>query len=424
MKIMSEKHTQLKKLLLIILITSLLIMAHVHAQSNIEDQIKRVENGLRRNWSDLPWEKKMNLVDRMNYYNVPGVSITFIDNFDISWTKAYGTIKVDTDIAVTEETLFQAASMSKPVTATMVLYYVQEGKLDLDAPVNNYLSEWKIPENTYTENNQVTVRQLLSHTAGLMEYTLPGYTSEPYPSLFQILLGEPPANTPPMEVVMPPGDQYVYSNFGYVILQQLLEDINSEPFETQANRLILDKLDMTFSSFSQPLEEDQAMRAAIGHRSNGVMLAEGWRVYPEQGAAGLWTTSNDLSKFVIELMLSKHDEPNKILSQSMIETMFSEPLEDSGGLGLGVEDEGGDLKYFLHKGANEGFKGIFVGYYELGQGVVVLTNSDNGDLFYEEVMKSFSFEYGWVKEGFSFSQGLLFLVGICLLFLIVRKVRS
>jgi CubicO group peptidase (beta-lactamase class C family) len=420
---MTEKLTRSKSILLVIFFITILISSSVHAQPNIEDQIRRVENGLRRNWSDLPWEKKMNLVDRMNYYNVPGVSITFIDNFEISWTKTYGTKKVDTNDPVTEETLFQAASISKPVTAIMVLYYVQESILDLDAHGNDYLTEWKIPENTYTADNQVTIRQLLSHTAGLMEYTLPGYTSEPYPSLSQILMGEPPANTPPIQVVMPPGEQYVYSNFGYVILQQLLEDIRNEPFETQANGLILEKLGMTSSSFSQPLEESQEISAAFGHRSNGVMLAERWRVYPEQSAAGLWTTSKDLAKFVIEIMLSKHDESNKILSQNMIETMFSEPLEDSGGLGLGIEDEGSDLKYFLHKGANEGFKGIFVGYYELGQGVIILTNSDNGDLFYDEVMKSISFEYGWVREGFSFSQGLLYLVGLCILLYVVRKVR-
>jgi len=421
---MAENQTRLRTILLIIVITSILTITHIHAQPNIDDQIRRVENGLRHNWSDLPWEKKMNLVDRMNYHKIPGVSITIINNYEISWTKTYGSIKTDTDNPVTEETLFQAASISKPVTAMMVLFYVQEGRLDLDTPVNNYLTEWKIPENTYTADNQVTIRQLLSHTAGLMEYTLPGYTTEPYPSLTQILRGESPANTPPIEVIMPPGGQYVYSNFGYVVLQQLLEDITGERFEVLADRLILDELDMISSLFSQSLGEDVELISAVGHRSSGVMLAERWRVYPEQGAAGLWTTSNDLSKFVIEIMLSKHGESNKILSKDMVEIMFSKPLEDSGGLGLGVGDEGGVLKYVLHKGANEGFKGIFTGYYELGQGVVILTNSDNGDLFYEEVMKSVSFEYGWVREGFSVSQGLSFLVGVCVVFLLVRKARS
>jgi CubicO group peptidase (beta-lactamase class C family) len=398
-----------------------LISSLVHAQSGVKDQIERVENGLRSNWSDLPWEKKMNLVDRMNYHNIPGLRITVIDNFEISWTKEYGTIKEGED-AITEESLFQAASMSKPFTAVMVLYYVQEGILDLEAPVNNYLKDWKIPENEYTANNPVTIRQLLSHTAGLVEYTLPGYVSEPHPTLHQILLGESPANTPPIEVVRPPGELYVYSNFGYVILHQLLEDITGEPYEVQAETLILDRLDMSFSTFAQPLRDGLEEKAAIGHRSNGESMAEKWRVYPEQGAAGLWTTSNDLAKFVIEMMLSKHGESNKILSQSLIEKMFTEPLEDSGGLGLGVDDEGGDLKYFLHKGANEGFKGIFVGYYERGQGVVILTNSDNGDLFYDELMKSVSFEYGWVKEGFSYAQGLIIFTGILFIFLLIKHI--
>jgi CubicO group peptidase (beta-lactamase class C family) len=214
------------------------------------------------------------------------------------------------------------------------------------------------------------------------------------PSLIDILNGDPPANTSPIEVIMAPGQQYEYSNFGYVILHKLIEDISGESYETQAHTLFLDRLDMSSSSFSQPLDHDLVAKAATGYRSNGDELPEGWRVYPELGAAGLWASSDDLAKFVIELMLSIQGESNKVLSQGMVETMLSKPHPDSGGLGLGIGDDGGDLKYFLHKGANEGYKGIFVGYYELGQGVVILTNSDNGDLFYDELMKSISFEYG------------------------------
>jgi CubicO group peptidase (beta-lactamase class C family) len=353
----------------------------------------------------------------MNYYNISGVSITVIDNFEISWTKTYGTIKTGTTNPITEDTLFQAASISKPVTALMVLTYVDTGIIKLDDPVNNYLRDWKIPENEFTANNPVTIRQLLSHTAGLMEYTLPGYRSEPYPTLSEILKVVPPTNIPPIEVIEPPGGQNVYSNFGYIVLQQLLEDITGEPFENLAEELVFDKLGMNSSSFSQPLSEAQQLIAAVGHRSDGVPLAERWRVYPELGAAGLWTTSTDLAKLAIEVMLSKHGKSNKIISNGMVDTMLSKPLEDSTGLGLGVEDEGGDMKYFLHKGANEGFKGILVGYYERGQGVVILTNSDKGDIFYDEVLKSVSFEYGWFKEGFSYTQGFIMLLFIVFLFL-------
>jgi CubicO group peptidase (beta-lactamase class C family) len=163
---------------------------------------------------------------------------------------------------------------------------------------------------------------------------------------------------------------------------------------------------------------------AVGHRPSGVSLAERWRVYPEQGAGGLWTTSADLARFAVEVMLSKHGESNRVISSTMVDTMFIRPLEDSTGLGLGLGDDGGDLKYFLHKGATEGFKGVMVGYYERGQGVVILTNSDNGDLFYDEVLKSVSFEYGWVREGFSYTQGFILLFGIVFLFFIVRYVQS
>jgi CubicO group peptidase (beta-lactamase class C family) len=409
--------------LLVIVIIILMDVCLVFAQSNIDEKIVRVENGLVSDWNDPPW-RKMNLVDRMDHYNVSGATITVIDNFEISWTRTYGTIKTGTTDPVAEDTLFQAASLSKPVTALMVLHYVDQEMIDLDNPVNNYLKTWKIPDNEYTASNPVTIRQLLSHTAGLLEYGLPGYASEPYPTLSQILEGAPPANTPPIEVVRTPGEQYVYSNFGYIVLQRLLEDITGEQFETLAENLILDKLGMSSSTYTQPLREDLQDRAAVGHRSNGVPLAERWRVYPEQGAGGLWTTSADLAKFAVEVMLSKHGESNQVISSTMVDTMFSKPLEDSTGLGFGLGDDGGDLKYFLHRGANEGFKGIIVGYYERGQGVVILTNSDNGDLFYDEVLKSVSFEYGWVKKGFSYAHGFILLLSIVLIFFVVKHMRS
>jgi CubicO group peptidase (beta-lactamase class C family) len=306
----------------------------------------------------------------------------------------------------------------------MVLHYVEQGMMELDEPVNDYLGDWKIPENEYTAGSPVTLRQLLSHTAGLAEFGLPGYASGPYPTLSQILEGAPPANNPPVRVVRAPGERYVYSNLGYIVLQRLLEDVTGERFEALAEDLILGNLGMSSSTYAQPLGEDMQERAAVGHRPDGAPLAERWRVYPELGAGGLWTTSADLARFAVEVMLSKHGESNKVISSAMVDTMFTKPLEDSTGLGLGLGDDGGDLKYFIHKGATEGFKGVMVGYYERGQGVVILTNSDNGDLFYDEVLKSVSFEYGWVREGFSYSQGIILLFGVIFLFFAVKYVRS
>ena len=407
--------------LLVIAIIVMMGVYFVRAQPSTDERIRRVENGLVSDWNALPWSK-MNIIDRMAHYNVPGVTITVIDDFGIAWTRTYGTTGTRAADPVTGDTLFQAASISKPVTALMVLHYVDQGMMELDEPVNDYLKDWKIPDNEYTAGSPVTVRQLLSHTAGLAEYGLPGYASGPYPTLSQILEGAPPANTPPIRVVNAPGERYVYSNLGYIVLQRLLEDVTGEQFETLAEDLILDELGMSSSTYAQPLREDLQERAAVGHRPDGAPLAERWRVYPEQGAGGLWTTSADLAKFAIEVMLSKHGESNRVISSAMVDTMFTKPLEDSTGLGLGLGDDGGDLKYFLHKGGNEGFKGVMVGYYERGQGVVILTNSDNGDLFYDEVLKSVSFEYGWVREGFSYTQGFILLFGVVFLFFAVKYV--
>src|SRR5690349_24598513 len=130
--------------------------------------IQSVENGLLTAASvhGLP-RKSYNIMDRMKYFNVPGVSIAVINNGNIEWARGYGTMEMNGDQTVAPDTLFQAASISKPVSAMMVLKLAEQGKLDLDRDVNDFLSSWKIPENEYTEKNKVTLRGILSHTAGL-----------------------------------------------------------------------------------------------------------------------------------------------------------------------------------------------------------------------------------------------------------------
>lgn len=363
----------------------------------------------------------------MEHHNVPGVSVAVINNYEIEWVKAYGVLEAGKDDPVTPHTLFQAASISKPVSSTAALHYVDEGLLNLDEPVNNKLVLWKIPENEFTALEDVTLRHLLSHSAGFPTMNLYGYREgEPIPTLLQILEGVNPSTTPPIRVQAVPGAGYTYANSGFIVLQQLLTDATGKPFADLMQEIVLDPIGMDSSTFGQPLRGTLRDEAAIGHGIDGTPMEEKWRVFPEQAAGGLWTTPSDLARFAIEIMLSKRGQSHGILSQDIVAQMLT-PQIGGAGLGFGLGDDGGDRIYFMHKGANEGFKCVLVGYYERGQGVVIMTNSENGDALYEELLKSISIEYGWVEKGIGIQEAFIIVgaivIAICL-FLLWRIRRT
>jgi len=200
--------------------------------ASLAQRIERVENGL------LPpavvkgeTPAKMKLADRMRFYKTPAVSIALINDGRIEWARGYGMLEAGGKEQITPETLFQAASISKSLTAMLTLRLVEQGKLDLDSDVNKRLVSWKVPENEFTKEQKVTVRRLLAHTAGV---TVPGFlgyeVGETLPTLRQILDGEKPANSAPIRVDMTPGGKFRYAGGGYVILQQLIMDVSGKSF--------------------------------------------------------------------------------------------------------------------------------------------------------------------------------------------------
>jgi CubicO group peptidase (beta-lactamase class C family) len=211
-----------------------LVLAHLDygqsSDSTIERSIRRVEQGLLSSYGDPPW-KRMDLADRMAHYNVPGVSIAVINNNQVEWTKGYGVLEAGRSEPVTPGSLFQPASIAKLVVAVTALRYVERGALDLDEEVNRGLVSWRVPENEFTAAESVTLRRLLSHSAGVTVGGFRGYAlGEEVPGLRQILNGEWPANSPPVRVNIVPGTQHRYSGGGYVIVQQLLEDLTGRSF--------------------------------------------------------------------------------------------------------------------------------------------------------------------------------------------------
>jgi len=361
----------------------------------LNEKILRIENSLSPRLFIIGETEKANILSRMEHYKVPGVSVAVINNFKIEWAKGYGTKDVETTAPVDTETLFQAASISKPVAASAALHYVDEGLLDLDEDVNVKLVSWKVPENDFTVEKKVTLKGLLSHSAGLTVHGFPGYAQgREIPTLTQILNGEKPANTAPIRVDIIPGS-YRYSGGGYTVMQLLLIDVFKKPFPVQLKETVLDPVGMKRSTYEQPLPELLQDNAAVGHRRNNKPIKGKWHTYPEMAAAGLWTTPSDLCKFAIELMQSRAGRSNKLLSQAMTHEMLT-AVGSGGTYGLGLSLIGADDEFsFGHGGSNEGYRCYLVAYPEKGQGAAIMTNSDTGGQVIEEIRCALAAEYGW-----------------------------
>jgi len=389
------------KLSLAAMLICLRISALGQSPSSTKPDSERAEERLQKVISCLPppvivkgeQPSCTTLTQRMTELHVPGVSIAVIHNGSIEWTRGFGVTRTGGS-QVTEDTIFQAGSISKPLAAMAALHQVQSGKLSLDSDVNSQLVSWKVPEAPAANGKPVTLRELLTHTAGTTVHGFPGYRpDEPVPTLIQVLNGEKPANTPPIRVESEPGSKWNYSGGGYVIMQQLLLDATKEPFPKLIHDTVLAPIGMTHSTYEQPLPADLQKSAATPYEDSGDPIAGGAHTYPEMTAAGLWTTASDLARYCIEVERSLQGKANHVLSQKITEEMLT-PGKGDWGLGLQIGGSSED-RYFSHGGVNAGFEGLFVAYEKHGDGAVVLTNAQGGTRLAVDVMRSIANEYGW-----------------------------
>ena len=367
---------------------------HSAAPSAIEQHIQGVTSGLIGGIVIKGDEHAThNLADRMKELNVPGVSIAVLHEGKLEWARGFGARSIGGE-PINPDTLFQAASISKPISAMAALHLVQQGKLALDTDVNTYLTSWKFPSDPVTAGKPITLRELLTHTAGTTVHGFPGYSStEPVPTLVQVLNGEKPANTPPIKSEAPPGDHWQYSGGGFTIMQQMLIDVAKEPYPKLLYDSVLAPIGMTHSTYEQPLPVALRDNASTPYRGDGKPVEGGAHTYPEMAAAGLWTTPADLLRYAVEVQKSLQGKANDVLSQDMTRQMLT---PGKGHWGLGLEIGGSDGNpYFSHGGANEGFRCIFVAYEKTGEGAAVMTNGDAGGLLGDEIMHSIAAEYHW-----------------------------
>ena len=369
--------------------------AQKNPPAGVEERIRHVETGL----VSIPMGEgqaplQFNLQPLMEALKVPGLSVAVIDDFKLAWAKAYGVTEAGPSKPVTSTTLFQAGSISKPVAATCALYLVEHGKLSLDENVNQELKTWTVPENEFTATQKVTLRRLLSHSAGLTVHGFPGYaTDQPIPTLVQIFNGEKPANTAPIRVDLVPGSKFRYSGGGVTIEQQLIMDVTGKPFPQFMHDTVLGPIGMSESTYQQPLPSALAAQAASGTRADGKVIPGKWHIYPEMAAAGLWTTPTDLAKFAIEIAQSKNGKSNRVLSEAMTRQMLTPQIDDVGlGFFLGL---GRNPNAFGHDGSDEGFQAILIMIGDSGQGAAIMANSDNGIAVGQYLVNSIAKEYAW-----------------------------
>ena len=386
-------------------------MGQVHKADvalNNNAKIEQVENSLMELRDGKLAKVNMGLPARMQQYHVPGFSVAVINHYQIAWTKSYGVLEQGMLERVTADTLFAAGSISKPVSAAAALALVEEGHLHLDEDVNAKLRSWKVPENEFTKNEKVTLRRLLSHSAGLNEGGGPSYAvGEEWFTALQTLDAVPPTNSgssyrqaEPVRVEAVPGSRFLYSPGGYAIVTILMEDVEKTPFETILRDTIFRRLGMTSSTFEQPLPDRLLRRATTEHRDGGPL--EGKRRYfPGLAAGGLWTTPTDMAQFAIEIMLCWSGKSHKILSSTSVGEMLTCQVghydEKAGGQALGFWIQGqGKGFVFGHKGGTYGSSCQLVGFPATGQGAVIMANDrPGGEKLVPETLFAVGTVYGW-----------------------------
>jgi CubicO group peptidase (beta-lactamase class C family) len=394
--------------LIVAVITGLLLVGcgrSTHPQTRVlEDRVLRFENGfpiLTANGVLLG--KTTTLVERMEHYYVPGVSIAVINDYELEWAKGYGVLDAEESQPVTPETLFPAASIGKALTAVAAMQYIDMGLLDLDQSVSELLTGWKLPENEFTAQKDVTLRRLLSHTAGVSVSGFKGYLQgEELPTLTQLLDGEPPANNRPIRVDTVPGTKWRYSGGGYQVVEQLLVDVTGKSFPAIMQESILGPADMASTTYAAELPEELRSNTASAHGHWGQPIVGKWLNAPYMGAGAAWTTPTDLAKFANEIMLSISGQSNLLLSQEMANLMiapqaegipFMGPLSMDWGLGWQLNElmrercisHGGDIP--------EGYQTLLVAIPERGWGVVIMTNGANGDALRMEILYTLAVHY-------------------------------
>lgn len=460
-------------------------MTHIRSKESL---VSQVENQLQESKIQIAGtSERHNIIERMQKHKAPGVSITIVNGGEIAWSKDYGEMQSESST----QRLFQAGSISKPIAAAVVLA-LAEGrqvggqfiKLNLDQDVNELLTSWKIPPSEHTAVEKVTLRRVLSHTAGLSVHGFGGYPSsldaKRLPSNSQILKGGgiylsalpeletkqlpqyansyvlimnpspsklmkvdkeggltkvdmskenitaveiilksqksiilstkqmddliasgkytpekyPIAANSPVESIATPGEKLIYSGGGFQVLQQIITDVTGMEFSAVAREVLFSPLEMHSSGFELNFPRSKTIEVAKTCDPDGKLVEGGWQQYPQSAAAGLWSTSSDLARYIIGVQKAFHGEQESVISEAMAKEMLSLQKNSIHGLGPILNAKSEQFEFF-HSGMNNGYNAYFVGFPETKQGAVVMTNSNTGLDLIREIIPSIAEAYDW-----------------------------
>lgn len=316
------------------------------------------------------------LLNAMQYYHVPVVGYAIIDHGKIVAAK---TLSINSKIKTSTNSLFQAASISKSITAFGALTLVSQGKLNLDEPVNSQLNTWKIPLNSFQKNHPVTLRQILSMTSGLSVSGFAGYPQNvALPTEIDVLEGKAPASSLPITIISQPGSVYAYSGGGFQVLQRLISDVTKKPFIVYMQQQILIPLNMTHTFYSYPLANDLQPYAIPGFLADGTMITGGWENYNIPAAGGLWSTPSDIARFAITASNAYLNKGKSLISANIATEMLTRQANSDYGLGFVVNGEGKNLN-FRKAGHNTGYQSELLMFPNANKGVVIMTDLDIGN---------------------------------------------
>jgi len=365
-------------------------------------RVARFEHGLRpagRSAEEQP--QRWTVTERLKHHKIPGVSIAVLRGGEVVFARAYGTRDAETNEPLDTETVFSVGSLSKTGTALTALRLVAAGKLDLDKNINRSLASWQVPPSEALGDKIVTLRGLLSHTAGLSVHGFADFQpEEPLPTTVQILDGIKPAKNKPIRVVHPPGTTFDYSGGGTTIVQLAIADVTGVPFHKAVHKHLFAPLGLKRMTYESPLPDDYP-NVALAHNASGQPTARprGWESFAENGASGLWANPTEYAQMLAGMLKSYQGGSDTLLPHSLAIDALTEV--SPGNFGLGPQLFGsGAMRRMEHGGANASYKAVYEVLIDRGEGVVIFTNGANGGAIRGEILRSLSdvFEWGTYPE--------------------------
>ena len=312
-------------------------------------------------------------------HNIPGASVAVIQDRRIAWARGFGMADLKNSRPVTKNTLFQAQSITKTLTALATVKLLASRQIALDEPVNRYMKEWTIPENEHTAKVLVSFRMLLNHTAALSNPYPDGCCGpkETLPTLPQLLRGQPPANNPPLTVERTPGTSYDYCNGCYTVLQPALESIAQQSFPALMQELVLQPAGMSRSTFDNRFFLDDTSSIAIPYDTDGTPHQRAPMRNPILSTGLMWSTASDLARFNLAFTQALNTH-HTLLDQALAEqlTIPSSTASRSLGFYIGNRDAGTQARgrYIFHGGSGNGYLSLSIISLDGNHGAVILIN--------------------------------------------------